>query len=539
MIERNGKTRLAAALLSTVAMVLSCPEYDIWWLGLVQWIPWFWAIEGATPRRAFLFAWITGFATVSWGFSWMSVLLTKFAGLPLPAALPVAGLFAAWHGCLWGLAAWLTALIRRRTGWSLLWVAPMCWVAVEAVLPCLFPIYMALSWCWQPLWIQVAELGGVTMVSGLMVAINAALYQVLNTWLSERRLDRRAAVLSAVLLVGTPAYGAVRIAAVQKQMDAAPKLKFAVVQGNMSILEMRRRNRRLGILTKQQQETARLQAQGAQIALWGETAYPNSRAFRRDAKSDLPDNAAWKVQRFFDIPVLFGAVTRPRKGEGKYPFNTAILLDGNGQVAGMYDKVYRLAFGEYAPLVDPKWYLEKFPNAAHIAQGSGASVLELEGKWRLGPFICYEDILPRFVREAAQQRVHVFVNLTNDAWFGLTDEPTQHLGLAVFRTVEHRKGLVRSVNTGVSAYVDPTGRLVHRTQATDPDAQGPQAVDGFLAEVPMMDPDGFTLYGTTGEGFNGLMVFGVLLAGLWRRRERDDEVTSPPLDADETSSPQP
>ena len=92
--------------------------------------------------------------------------------------------------------------------------------------------------------------------------------------------------------------------------------------------------------------------------------------------------------------------------------------------------------------------------------------------------ICYEDILPRFVRDAANQRVHVFVNLTNDAWFGLTHEPMQHLGLAVFRTVEHRKGLVRAVNTGVSTYIDPTGRAVHKTRATDPDTQGPQPVDG-------------------------------------------------------------
>ncbi|MEM6990806.1 MAG: apolipoprotein N-acyltransferase [Myxococcota bacterium] len=522
MIERTGKTRLGAALLSTVGMVLSCPDYDLWWLGFVQWIPWFWAIEGATPRRAFLFAWVTGFATVFWGFSWMSVLLTKFAGLPLPAAVPVSALFAAWHGSLWGFAGLLTTIIRRRTGFSVLWVAPMCWIAVEAVLPNIFPIYMALSWAWQPLWIQTAELGGVTMVSGLMVAINAALYELLRVWLDTKRVDRRAAVVSAVLLVGTPVYGAIRIASVQARMNAAEKLNFAVVQGNMSILEMRRRDRKLGILSKQQQETGRLQAQGANIALWGETAYPNSRAFRRDSTRDLPDNAAWKVQRGFDIPVLFGAVTRPRKGEGRYPFNTAILLDGEGKVAGMYDKVYRLAFGEYAPLVDPKWYLEKFPNAAHIAQGEGASVLELDGKYRLGPFICYEDILPRFVRQAALQRVHVFVNLTNDAWFGLTHEPMQHLGLAVFRTVEHRKGLVRSVNTGVSTYIDPTGRAIHKTKATDPDTQGPQAVDGFLASVPMMDPDSSTLYGMTGEGFNGLMVLGVLIAGFWRRRETDE-----------------
>lgn len=535
MIERTPKTRLAAALLSTVGMVLSCPDYDVWWLGFVQWIPWLWAIEGATPRKAFFYAWLTGFCTVFWGFSWMSVLLTKFAGLPVAAAVPVSALFAAWHGILWGLSGFITVVIRRRTGFSVLWVAPMCWVAVESMLPNLFPIYMALSWCWQPLWIQVAEIGGVTMVSGLMVAINAALYEVLRSHFEAKRIDRRAAVVSAVLLIGTPTYGAIRIASIKAQMEASETLNFAVVQGNMSILEMRRRNLKLGILSKQQKETGRLQAEGAQIALWGETAYPNSLAFKRTSTHDLPDNAAWKVQRFFDIPVLFGAVTRPKKGQGKYPFNTAILLDGEGNVAGMYDKVYRLAFGEYAPLVDPEWYLDKFPNAAHIAQGAGASVLELD-QWRLGPFICYEDILPRFVRQAARQRVHVFVNLTNDAWFGLTHEPMQHLGLAVFRTVEHRKGLVRAVNTGVSTYIDPTGRAVHKTKATDPDSQGPQAVDGFLAKVPMMDPDHLTVYGMTGEAFDVLMLLGVLITPFIRRREPEADAKSDEAKSDAAKS---
>src|SRR5690606_565173 len=141
------------------------------------------------------------------------------------------------------------------------------------------------------------------------------------------------------------------------------------------------------------------------------------------------------------------------------------------------------------------------------------------GTWRLGPFICYEDILPRFVREAAGEGVHVFVNLTNDAWFGKTHEPAQHLGLAVFRTVEHRKGMVRAVNTGISTVIDPTGRAIAKTRVTDPDVEGPQDADGVLAEVPMMDPSSRTIYGITGELFNGLMALGLVVMG-WRTRPR-------------------
>jgi apolipoprotein N-acyltransferase len=432
--------------------------------------------------------------------------------------MPVTLLFALWHGALWGISGWLIREVRDRVTWPLWVVAPLVWVSVEALLPNIFPIYMAHAWCWQPWLIQGAELGGVTMVSGIMVAFNAAAWSIIDA--NRKRQPRRLGDFFAIagFGLGNMLYGSLRIAQVDEDIAAAPKVKFAVVQGNMSIKQMAHPQWRRKVLANQQAKTAELAAQGAQIALWGETAYPNPRVFTRDRTTDLPEDHAWHVRRGFDIPIVFGAVTRDPTGAEPYPFNTAILLDRDGRVAGKYDKVYRLMFGEYAPLVDPEWYLEQVPSASHIAQGAGPQVLEHEA-WRLGPLVCYEDILPRYVRQAARERIHAFVNLTNDAWFGKTEEPGQHLGLAVFRAVEHRKPLVRAVNTGVSVYVDPTGAAHHRTEVTDPDVDGPQPADGFVADVPMMDPDAATPYGATGELFNGLCIAAVAWMRTRRRRE--------------------
>ncbi len=516
-LPRPEPRRLALVALSAVGMVLSCPNWDQFWLGFVMWIPYFAAIEGQKPRAAFGYGWLVGIITVFWGFFWMGTLLTKFAGFSVVAALPVTLLFALWHGLLWGLSAWLITIARARVDWPLWVVAPLVWVAVEALLPCIFPIYMAHAWCWQPLLIQTAELGGVTTVGGIMVATNAVLYTLLRGRIAGTAARSRDWIVAAVLVLGNLAYGGLRLAQVTAQIDLAPKVRFAVVQGNMSIKQMTDPQQRRMVLAAQQAKTAELAAQGAEIALWGETAYPNPRAFTRDRTEDLPENHAWHVRRGFDIPVIFGAVTHDATRREPYPFNSAILLDEHGKVAGRYDKVYRLMFGEYAPLVDPQWYLKMVPSASHIAQGAGPGVLQ-HGIWRLGPFVCYEDILPRFVRDAAGQDVHAFVNLTNDAWFGATAEPGQHLGLAIFRAVEHRKALVRAVNTGVSVYVDPTGAAHHRTRVTDPDVEGPQAPDGFVADVPMMDTESQTLYGLTGELFNGLCIAGV--AWMLSRRRR-------------------
>lgn len=523
-IQRLGEPRrLALVGLSAIGMVLACPEWDQFWLAYLMWIPYFAAIEGLPPRRAFYYGWLVGIITVFWGFFWMSELLTKFAGLPLVAALPVTLLFAMWHGGLWGLSAWLVAHARRRVGLPLWVVAPVVWIAVEATLPNIFPIYMAHAWCWQPLLVQTAELGGVTMVSGIMVATNAAAYELLVRWRSDGVLDGRKAGVLAALVFGNIGYGAMRLAQVGAEMAARPHVRMGVVQGNMSIRQMVNPQFRLEVLRGQQRVTAELAGQGAEVALWGETSYPNPRAFTRQSTTDLPQQNPWRVRNGFDIPVIFGAVTRDPTGVEPYPFNTAILLDREGRIAGKYDKVYRLMFGEYAPLVDPAWYLSMVPSASHIAQGKGAGVLELDAQgqtWRLGPFICYEDILPRYVRETAGGSVHAFVNLTNDAWFGKTDEPAQHLGLAVFRAIEHRKAMVRAVNTGVSVFIDPTGAAHHRTEVVDPDIEGPKPPVGFAVDVPMMDPASRTVYGATGELFDALCVLatGVM---LWRRRRPD------------------
>jgi apolipoprotein N-acyltransferase len=496
-------------------MVLSCPGFGLWWLGYIQWIPFFAAIEGIRPRAAFAYGLLAGTIAVFWGFSWMNELLVRFAGLPRAAALPLTLLFAVWHGTLWAISAWLITRVRP-SGVPLWLAAPFSWVAVEALLPNLFPLYMALSWCWRPVLIQAAELGGVTMVSGLMVASNAALYELAGSLRGGRGGARRHGLAALVLLAGVPLYGMVRIAQVRQAMAAAPKVRWGVVQGNMSIRQMSQSQWRPRILRAQQEVTARLEEGGAQIAVWGENSYTNPRALSRQVTHDLPEGHPWRVRQGFRIPVLLGVNTRDATGAAPYPWNSAMLLDEEGRVAGLYDKVHRLAFGEYAPLVDPRWYLERFPKASHIASGPGPGLLRW-GQWRLGPLICYEDILPRFARQTVGKDVHLFVNLTNDAWFGKTDEPRQHLGLAVFRAVEHRRALVRAVNTGVSVYVDPTGATHHALRVTDPDVEGPQPAEGFVAEVPMMNPASRTPYGLTGELFNALCV-GAVLAMAWRRR---------------------
>jgi apolipoprotein N-acyltransferase len=125
--------------------------------------------------------------------------------------------------------------------------------------------------------------------------------------------------------------------------------------------------------------------------------------------------------------------------------------------------------------------------------------------------ICYEDILPGFGRKVAALHPHLLVNITNDAWFGDTAEPWEHLALSVFRAVESRTDLVRSVNTGVSAFVDANGRVMARSYAVDPHKHA-VPMTGHLGSVVLME-GGHTFYAVAGDVFGWLCAIAMVL--LW------------------------
>jgi len=501
-------------------MVLASPNQNLWWLGFIGWIPWLAMMEGVKPKTAFWYGWLTGIITVFWGFIWLTELLTRFAGFTGTPAYGIHLLFAAAQGLQWAIPAALIVWLRRRTGRDVLLLAPLCWVAGEALLPHVFPSYLALMWCFQPLWLQTAEIGGVTTIGLVQLLINAGLYVVLRDLLLGRPFNRRAAMVFGVTMVAAPSYGAIRMKMVDSQIDAAPKVNFGVVQGNFGITQWGRPKWRPRILKNLQTKSAELELEGADILLWGETAYPYSRALARENGQDLAATNHRRVRRAFTKPLIFGIVTQGRTD--KYPFNSATVLHEDGTLGEIYDKVFPLYFGEYVPLVDPDWYLKMVPAASYINPGTEPVALS-EGEYRFGPLICYEDILPRFARDVANTGIHAFVNLTNDSWFGKSKEQHQHMGLAVLRAIENRRGVLRSVNAGTSVYIDPNGRVVHETPVQNPDADGIQEPDGFVATVPMMDPESKTLYTRTGELFNGLVVLCLVFLGL--RRRRDDEPT--------------
>jgi apolipoprotein N-acyltransferase len=158
-------------------------------------------------------------------------------------------------------------------------------------------------------------------------------------------------------------------------------------------------------------------------------------------------------------------------------YNSAALIGPNGDWAARYDKVHLVPFGEYVPFKSLFVFAEKLTReVGDFTPGAERKPLDL-GAYKVGAFICYESIFPDEIREFAQRGAQVFVNISNDGWFGASGAPGQHLNMARMRAIENRRWLLRATNTGITASIDPYGRVVARAPLNERiEVQAPYAI---------------------------------------------------------------
>jgi apolipoprotein N-acyltransferase len=520
-VSRPVLTRLGLSLLSAVMLFLAVPTFGLWPLMWVALVPQMWvALDATTHKRAFLYGWLTGTGANAVAFYWMDGLLERFGHMPAIEALPIMLLLVGYQGLAFAIFSWALRRFAQRTKLPLVLLAPLLMVAIELGMPQIFPYYLAISQAFVPLVIQLADLTGPLGVTALMLALNGA---VLDAWRARDRGLRvagRGVAIVAAMIAADLAYGAFRLHQADARRAAAPKVRTGVVQANIGILEKWDPREFANLLASHQHESAGLARAGAELIVWPESSYPY--ALRRPPgpfQHDFPEDDARRVRRDFATPILFGAVTRGTRD--KYPYNTALMMNAAGDVTGSYDKVFLMLFGEYIPFYDAiPWFTKLFPEASNFSRGSDPASfsLQLRGQeFRLGPLICYEDILPGFARRVAKLQPNAFVNITNDAWFGRTAEPHQHLALAVFRSVEHRLEMVRAVNTGVSAHIDAAGRVLEQTESVDPAELPAPTPKTLLVDLALLPGGG--VYRHVGDLF-GFACLGALVVLLVRSRQR-------------------
>jgi apolipoprotein N-acyltransferase len=237
---------------------------------------------------------------------------------------------------------------------------------------------------------------------------------------------------------------------------------------------------------------------GVDLVVWPETAV----GYRLNSS---PEAMEWIKQTANGVPIVFGGNSFL---DGKVR-NTLAYMGPSGSVEDWYYKHHLVPFGEYIPGGEllGQWGVRGLAarDGAGYAAGQGPQLIDIEGIGKVLPLICYELIFPRHLR--TDERPELILQITNDAWFGEISGPYQHLAQAKFRAVEQGLPLIRVANTGVSAVIDPFGRVT---------AQIPLGVAGAVdAKIPMTNRP--TFYSKTGD--TPLLILMVLvLAGLFAAR---------------------
>ena len=423
-------------------------------LGWVWLVPSLYSGTTRAPRAALLDGWIAGTVFYVVLLRWLDYTFLHYSAIPWPVRWLPIGLLAAYCGLYTGLVAACVARLRRGlgAGWALA-LAPCLWIVGEWVRGHLmggFPWgLLGYSQSAHLPVIQIAELGGVYAVSLLIVAVNAALTGLIalgpgRAW---------PGVAAATLLLVTSCGFGVRTLAVEPDARAGTgSVQVAVIQPSIEQTIKWDPARHAQILDIYEALTREAARSKPAVVLWPETA---TTIFLRGDQALL--ERLTRLSATIGVPILVGSLDRRDDPRGQF-LNSAFLLSGQG-ITGKYDKIQLVPFGEYVPLAGLLGFVKSWAEfISEFGVGEVETVFRLPGA-PFGTVICYEVIFPELFRGFVVRGASFMANITNDAWFGETSGPWQHLGTLPLRAVEHRVAIARAANTGVSAFVAPTGRI--------------------------------------------------------------------------------
>ncbi len=435
------------------------PPHDVSVCAFVALLPLLRVADRASRRGALAAGALYGAAFFALTVPWVvTAVRAYFTTGVLPALLfsaAICALFVSGYLALFALGA--RALLRRDP-WLALVAVPALWVAGEWARATLWSglpweLLGHSQWRWLAL-IQVAEWGGVYVLSYGIAAVNVGLYLALRTLATRapaRTLAASTLPLAAAtcLLVGALAYGRVRIAQEAARAPGA-RATIAVVQGNTSGALGRIGVDRAALIYADLSRRVIADAR-PDLLLWPEYALA-------DYPDDLPQllptlealAAATRAGLVFGAPRLEASVA------GKRAFNSAFLQPPTGSRTA-YDKRHLVPFAEYRPA--PLGEAAAAGDEPTFEAGIGPTVLA-SAIGRLGMLICYEVVFPELARARVRAGAEVLVNLSNDGWLDTAGlgAGAQHLSIAVFRAVETRRFLARAATSGISGFIDPVGR---------------------------------------------------------------------------------
>ena len=460
-MEVMGKRSLLLSLLSGILLILSFPNFDLEFLAWFALVPLFYSIEGKGLNDSFKLGFLTGFVSFLGILYWIIVAVHTYGNVPLILSGLILLLLITYLSLFTGIFALLTRLIRLRLGIQTVLLAPILWVALEYLRSFLlsgFPwAYLGHTQYLNLPFIQMADMTGVYGLSCVILLVNATLFAVLSQWPKKTFPVKEVALTIFVLLVFL-GYGYVKMNYVDRDVLQSPPLKIGLVQGNIDQSIKWNGSFQKETLNIYRRLSMKLAADKPGLMIWPETAVP---FFFQEEKEYQP--MIVEIPEKTNAYLLFGTpFYEADQGKVNY-YNSAFLVSPSRELVGRYDKIHLVPFGEYIPLRKLLFFVESTLGDGIGNFRSGKEVVNFQlPQGKFGVLICFEIIFPDLCRRFVQEGANFLVTITNDAWFGKTSAPYQHLSIATFRAIENRVFIARSANTGFSGFIDPKGKIVKR-----------------------------------------------------------------------------
>ncbi len=464
---KSIKTRkFLLACLSGLLLCIIFPKFDMEILAWVSLVPLLFAIQRESLLTSLYLGFTTGFVSFLGILYWIIVAVHTYGRIHIILSGLILLLLVAYLSLYVAVFAFLLNYIRRRIGWNMVAVAPFLWVSLEYVRS-----FFLTGFPWATLgysqymnlpFIQVADITGVYGISFLILLVNSAIYDFISIMgRRERPPPLREGVVVLAILFVVFGYGIAQIKRVENISSRIsfrqPKVKIGLAQGNI--------DQSIKWNAANQEETLRiyqnlssvLAQEKPSLIIWPETATPF--LFQSEERY-----RPWvtEVAETTGAYLLFGSPSFDLvKGKVEY-YNSAYLISPGKEVIGRYDKIHLVPFGEYAPLSEFLFFLGSLGTVGNLSPGK----LVQNFRFPLGDFgvlICYEIIFPNLCRKFVKEGADFLVTITNDAWFGRTSAPHQHLSMATFRAIENRVSIARAANTGISAFIDAKGEIRKRS----------------------------------------------------------------------------
>lgn len=460
-------------ILGIIVAIFAYPGWGIFPLAFFV-VPCFLAAVFAlqSARQAF---WLGVLATTIAGFggyTWITFVLTEMGGVPLPVALLLHAGFNLIclpnYNAFFLLGFWLVPRVEKLS----LPLRPLFWALLWTSLEFLFRFIKIFPemlgntiWPWLEV-TQVVSWGGTAATSLLVSFFGFALFYVCR--FPKNRIAYAPLIFSLALLGASHIWGASRITRLQELPTEL--VHVAMVQANIGntdkAIAIAGVNAGIQRVVQQYKDLTAVAAESRpELILWPETAYPMAYPATGDAEvswlSRVESRFIEEKAKAQETALLIGGYERASGKE----YNSVVLIGADGEPKASYRKFHLLIVGEYMPFSD--WFpaLKRLnPQLGNFGHGAGPHPLRWErsGKrtLQLGVNICYEALIMSYMRELALNGSDVFVNFSNDSWFGPGSEPYQHLMVTAHRIIENGIPMIRSTNTGITGFIDVTGRLV-------------------------------------------------------------------------------